>query len=70
MSKALRLAVAAAMLVIWALVTFYASIFLYFAPLTWRWLEGAPQSIGSIALVLFSLLTYAFAASRLFGKEN
>jgi hypothetical protein len=58
------------MFVVWALVTFYAGILIYFAPLSWRWFQGAPQAIAGIALVLFSLLSYAFAASRLFGKEN
>jgi hypothetical protein len=69
-NKPLRLVIAAMMLVVWALVTFYVGVFIYFAPPNWRWFEGAPQAIAGVALVLASLLTYAFAASRLFGKEN
>jgi predicted ferric reductase len=69
-SKAMKLVAAVVMLAVWVLVTFYIGILIYFAPLSWRWFEGAPQSVAGILLVLLSLLTYAFAASRLFGKET
>ncbi len=70
MKLIIRLLLSLALFVIWAGTAFDVDINLYFSPLRWPWLEGTPQAMLGIALILLSLTTYSFAASRLFGKDT
>jgi hypothetical protein len=67
---ALRIIFALALFVVWAGVSFYLVVFLYFLPVRYPWLMGLPQFAIGISILLASMLSYAVVVSRLFGKKK
>ncbi|HEV2080079.1 MAG TPA: hypothetical protein VGR19_09335 [Allosphingosinicella sp.] len=69
MNFGIKIAVALALFVLWGFMTFYAGILIYLLPAKDPLWEGTPQFLVGIVVLLASMISYAYTASRLFGKE-
>ena len=60
----IRVAVALALFALWALATFYAILFIYFSQL-----QGLPQFLVGMAVLLTSMISYSYTTRRLIWKD-